>query len=424
MWKWLRRLLIVGVLAAVVVGASYPLMNWMKQRALPKYLTAEVTRGRVETVVNSTGTIKPVRTVSVGAFTSGPILEVNVDYNSIVYKKTADRPATILARIDPKLLQAAVDQDKAAIDAQKADLERVRALRDQARNSEKRAHDLQGINKDYLSDTEMDQYKFSTLSFEAQYKLAEATIRQAEARLKNSEQSLSYSVIIAPDDGVIIDRKVDPGQTVQGSFQTPEMFTIGVEMNKHMHVYASVDEADIGQIQTAKKEDRDVKFTVDSYPGEVFKGKIREIRLNATTTQNVVTYPVIIDAPNEERKLLPNMTANLSFQIEQKDDVVRVPASALRFVPLSAQVRPEDKHYVEGALITPAEGGLKRSAEEKAEQAKKRQRRVVWVQDGPLLRAVPVTLGLMENQYAELLSGDLTEGQVVVTGVDNPFAPR
>ena len=424
MIKWLIRLAVVAVLIGVVVGASYPVMAWMKLRAMPKYLTAEVTRGRVETVVNSTGTIKPVRTVSVGAFTSGPILEVNVDFNSIVYKKTADRPATVLARIDPKLLQAAVDQDLAAIDAQMADLKRVEALRDQARNNEKRAKDLFAIREDYLSATEMDQYKYTTITYEAQYRLAEATIRQAEARLKNSEQNFAYSVITAPDDGVVIDRKVDPGQTVQGSFTTPEMFTIGVEMNKHMHVYASVDEADIGQIQTAKKQDRDVKFTVDSYPGEIFKGKIRDIRLNATTTQNVVTYPVIIDAPNEDRKLLPNMTANLSFQIEAKDDVVRVPAAALRFVPPAAQVRAEDKHFVEGIPLTAAEGEVKRSATEKAEQALKRQRRVVWVQDGPLLRAVPVTLGLMENQFAELITGDLTEGQAVVTGTENLFAPR
>jgi HlyD family secretion protein len=225
-------------------------------------------------------------------------------------------------------------------------------------------------------------------------------------------------------DGIVIERKVDPGQTVAASFQTPELFIIAPDMEKHVYVYASVDEADIGAVRSAQKHGHPVKFTVDAYPGDLFEGHIHQVRNNSSTTQNVVTYPVVIKAPNQELKLMPGMTANLSFQIEAKDDVLRVPAAALRFLPSAVQVRPEDRPLLEGTASAPAEGARKSSATAKAEQVRKRQHRVIWVQDGPLLRAVPVTLGLIENQFAEVVDGDLSEGQAVVTGLESAFPPR
>src|SRR5262249_285425 len=191
-------------------------------------------------------------------------------------------------------------------------------------------------------------------------------------------------------------------------------FTIAPDMEKHMHVYASVDEADIGQIRKAQERGKVVKFTVDAYPGDLFEGTIHQIRKNSTTTQNVVTYPVVIEAPNPDLKLLPGMTANLTFPIESKEDVLRVPAAALPFIPLPSQARPEDRHYVAALPAGAGEGGKKSTAGEKAEQLRKRQHRVVWIQEGQLLRAVPVTLGLIENQFGEVVDGELTEGQAVV----------
>jgi HlyD family secretion protein len=185
-----------------------------------------------------------------------------------------------------------------------------------------------------------------------------------------------------------------------------------------------VDEADMGMIHKAKEQKRPVKFTLDAYPGELFEGHIHQIRMNATTTQNVVTYPVIIETEKPDPRLMPNMTANISFEIEAKENVLRVPAAALRFSPLPYQVRPEDRRLVEGQQQVTGEAAPKHTADEKAEQARKRQRRHVWVQDGPLLRAVPVTLGLIDNQFAEVLEGDLHDGQAVVTGTENLFAPR
>jgi HlyD family secretion protein len=417
MRRFLKWCLILGVLGGAAAAAAVPAAAWWAQRSVRTYQTATVSRGRVEMVVNSTGTVKPVRSVSVGAFTSGPISEIYVDFNSRVKKDQ------LLARIDPKLAKAAVDRDRAALETQKAELSRIEALLQQARNNEARARQLAAVNKDYLSDTEMDQYKFTTLSTDAQRKLALANITQAEANLKNSEANLGYTEIVSPVDGIVIERKVDPGQTVAASFQTPELFIVAPDMDKHMHVYASVDEADIGLITDAQRKGRVVKFTVDAYPGDLFEGTIHQIRKNSTTTQNVVTYPVLIEAGNADLKLMPGMTANISFQIDAKDDVLRLPVAALRFVPTPEEVVPDDRHYVEG--LDAKEGdSTRRSAKEKAEQARNRQRRVVWVHDGPLLRAVPVTLGLIESQFAEVSGGELSEGQAVVTGTESPAQPK
>jgi HlyD family secretion protein len=163
---------------------------------------------------------------------------------------------------------------------------------------------------------------------------------------------------------------------------------------------------------------------VDAYPGDLFEGKVHQIRKNSTTTQNVVTYPVVIEAANPELKLLPGMTANITFQIDSKDNALRVPAAALRFVPLPAQVRPEDRHYAEALPAASTDTGSKSSASAKADQSRKRHQRILWIKDGQLLQAVPVTLGLIENQFAELLDGGLTEGQEVVTGIDTGPIPR
>lgn len=418
MRTWLKWLLILAVLGGGLTYAGVWAKSWIDKRSVPKYLTVIVSRGPVATVVTSTGTIKPVQSVSVGAFTSGPIKEVRVDFNSVVKK------GDVLALIDPRLAQATLDHDLAALEAVTADLGRLDAMVQQAKNNERRSKKLAAINKDYIADTDMDTYLYTRLQNEAQYRLGQATVKQAEATLANSKANLEYTRIISPVDGIVINREVDPGQTVAASFQTPELFIVAPDMDKHMYVYASVDEADIGQIQAAQQRGQVVKFTVDAYPGDLFEGKVHQIRKNSTTTQNVVTYPVVIESPNPGLKLLPGMTANITFQIETKEDVLRVPAAALRFVPLPAQVRPEDRHYVESLPTAAPESGQKSTASEKANQSRKRRQRIVWVKDGDLLRAVPVTLGLIENQFAELVDGDLAEGQQVVTGVETGFAAR
>jgi HlyD family secretion protein len=417
MRRLLKWLLVLAILGGIGGAVAYPAMEWWRKHSIPNYLTEKISVGQVERVVNSTGTVKPVRTVAIGAFVSGPIAEVYVDFNSVVKKDEK------LADIDPRLLNATVKREKAALNVAKAELQRAEALLEQARNNEKRAMDLRAINPDYLSDTELDQFISTRKSQEAQKALASASVAQAQAQLDSAMENLGYATIVSPEAGIIIDRKVDKGQTVASSFQTPELFTLAVDMDRRMHIFASVDEADIGLIRQAQEYHRSVTFSVDAYPDELFEGRIYQIRKNGETTQNVVTYPVVIEAPNPDLKLMPNMTANISFQIEVKEKVLRVPAAALRFVPLPNQVRPEDRHYLELRLVSPGDNG-QRTASEKAQQSRDRQRRILWVKDGDLLRAVPVTLGLIENRYAELVDGNLDEGQEVVTGVETPSFTR
>lgn len=413
MWRLVKWLLILGIpIGGLAAAASYG-KAYMKAKGVPKFTTAEVSRGKVETVVNSTGPVTPVRSVMVGAFISGPIAEILVDFNSIV------KEGDLLARIDSRLQKSALDRERAALATQKAELARVEAQLQQAVNNEKRAENLRVVNKDYVSEQEMDQLHFNRVALDAQKKLAQANIEQAMASMKNAETNLGYAEIRSPVNGMVIERRVNQGQTVQSGYNVPEMFDIALEMDKHMYVYASVDEADIGQIIAAQKLSKPVSFTVDSYPDDIFEGKIFQIRLNGTSTQNVVTYPVVIEAPNPNLKLKPKMTANISFQIDVRENVLRVPTAALRYVPPTEFVRPED-HAILGPQKKkdPKEDEPKLSAGQRAAQAKSRNKRNVWVQDGEFLTAIPVTIGLSDGQFAEVLTGDLKEGLAVVTGTE------
>lgn len=418
----MRRLLKWLFLLAFVVGglavAGHFGLKYLKATSVPKFTTAAVTVGKIETVVNSTGPIRPVQSVSVGSFVSGPIAEINVDFNDRV------TVGQVLARIDPRLLQAAVDREQAGLATAQAELARIEAQLRQADRNLLRADKLRETNKDYVAQQEMDQLYFARLALVAQRDLAKANIQVARASLQNAETNLGYTKIISPVNGIVIDKKVEPGQTVASAFQTPELFIIAPDMDKHMHVYASVDEADIGQIRKSQDQDRRVTFTVDAYPEDVFAGKIFQVRKSATTTQNVVTYPVIIAAPNPDLKLMPGMTANVSFQIDVRENVPRLPTAALRFVPPDHLIKPEDKKYVEIKTQTDQQDEPRLSAERRAEQAKERNKRVVWVADGVQVKAIPVVIGLQDGQYAELVSGEVTVGRELVTGLEGADRAR
>jgi HlyD family secretion protein len=221
-------------------------------------------------------------------------------------------------------------------------------------------------------------------------------------------------------DGMVIDRKIDRGQTLAAMFQTPELFIIAPDMDKKMHVFASVDEADIGLILKAQQRGLPVEFRVDAYRDEKFYGEIEQIRKNSTTTENVVTYPVVVAAPNPELKLLPGMTASLSFRVDERMDVLRVPNAALRFFPNTSQVRREDRKILLGE--TDNEDGDSNEAELDADELddelrKKEKRHHVWVEDGLFLRAIEIETGLTDLKYSELVLGDLKEGDALVTGL-------
>ena len=421
-------LLVLGVGGGV--GYS-PVRTWWKARNKPSFRQAEVTRGEIISVVNSTGTVQPVLRVQVGAVVSGPIKALHVGYNDEVEE------GELMAEIDPRIYDAAVARDLATLATREAEVVRCEALCEQAGHDEQRATGLRKENRDYLSDTEMDQFKYNHLSLQAQREVALAAVAQAKANLLNSRANLEYTKIKSPVAGIVIDQKIEKGQTLAAQFQTPELFVVAPNMREKMRVFASVDEADIGLIREAKDRQQKVQFTVDAYPDDLFEGTIHQVRMNPTTTQNVVTYPVVVEAPNAELKLLPGMTANLSFEVDRRKEILKIPNAAMRFFPQAKHVRSEDRELLDGTGGDDAENGDsqdgdsqddaqagQRSARQTAEANEKRNRRHVWVVEGELLKAVEVVTGLSDYKWTELVSGDLQEGQKLVTGIGPPKSSK
>lgn len=391
--------------------------QWWQARNTPQFRTAPVTRGDIVSVINATGTVTPVLSVRVGSFVSGPIAKLHVDFNSRVKK------GGLLVEIDPKIYEAVRAREEAAKRVAEAEVARVEALLKQAINDEKRAEGLRKKNPEYLSETEMDKLHFNRLSLEAQLLVAKAQVLQADANLRNAETNLGYTKIRSPVDGVVIDRKIDEGQTLVAQFQVPDLFVVAPDLEKEIHVYASVDEADVGLIRDAQRRGEPVYFTVDAYPDDLFEGRIHQIRMNPTTKENVVTYNVVVTTTNPEMKLLPGMTAKLSFQVAHKKGVLRVPNAALRFYPKPHLVRDEDRQLLEaneeedsqtgqGDTTTDARSALQRVLDHKTST-----RRHVWTREGDRLRAIQITIGLSDHKHTEVVSGDLTEGMELVTSV-------
>jgi HlyD family secretion protein len=417
------RLVYTLVISLVVVGAlgsaAYrPAMNYWSAHNRTPWRTAKVEHGPIVANVNSTGTVKPKIEVTVGSFISGPILELYCEFNQEVKK------GDLMAKIDPRLYQAAVAHDRATLAMQEADVNRVQAQLQQAINDEKRANALRERGQSIITQADLDKYTFSRASLEAQLKISQSTVDQAKASLDTSLANLHFTEIRSPVDGIVTNRKIELGQTVAAQFQTPELFIVAPDMRKEMHVNASVDEADIGLIKQAQKKNYPVTFTVDAYPDKTFTGSILEIRLNSTTEQNVVTYPVVVSVANPNLELLPGMTASLSFQVDQRANVVKVPNTALRFYPTAKQVRPEDVAILEGRAemnsdadqdSQPSMQGV--SVTERNRMRKERGKRHVWVTDGEKLRAIPVSTGMTDGQFTELTEGDLKPGDELVTGI-------
>ncbi len=414
----LKILLLVSSLAAAGAIVYRPATKYWQSRNKVTWETSKVDSGDIIRYVNSTGTVEPVLSVSVGSFVSGPIVELNVDFNDEV------KEGDILARVDPQLYKANVDRDEATLATRGADLERVEALLQQSLNNYIRGKNLRSKNEDFMSDREMDSLVFEVKSLQAQRRLAKASILQAQASLDTSMANLNYCDVTSPVDGIVINRLINPGQTLAAQFQTPELFVVAPDLRKKVNVFASVDEADIGLIQTAEAEDRPVTFTVDAHPDEVFEGQIEQIRVSSTATQNVVTYPVVIEASNPDLKLLPGMTASISFEVDSTVDVPKIPNAALRFFPDDIKrVRESDRHLIDGSSwkskpSTDAEKdeNANQTVAQKAAAQKKKNQRHVWMVDGELLKAVPVTTGLTENRFTELVKGDLKTGDELVIG--------
>ncbi|HXY34637.1 MAG TPA: efflux RND transporter periplasmic adaptor subunit [Planctomycetaceae bacterium] len=419
----LRLSILLGVLVALGAAAYRPTAKYLADRNRPRWRTATVEHGSIVAVVNSTGTVKPKIEVTVGSFVSGPIQELYCEFNQEVKK------GDLLAKIDPQICKAAVAHDQATLAIQEADVFRVESQLLQAIEDEKRAIALRRRGESYISQADFDKFKFNRMSLEAQVKVSKATVDQARASLETSLANLRYTEIRSPVDGIVINRKIEPGQTVAAQFQTPELFIVAPDIRKEIRVHASVDEADIGLIKQAQNKNYPVTFTVDAYPDKMFKGTIQEIRLSSTTTQNVVTYPVVVATSNPDLELLPGMTASLSFQVDERSNVIKVPSAALRFYPTTAQVRAEDLPILEGKEQSKADDDNNEGASlqslsiaERTRLRKERSKRHVWVADGEgdKLRAIEVKTGLTDGQFTEVAAGPVKPGDVLVIGVQPP----
>ena len=307
----------------VILGGAMAAYGFYSARTVefvPDVNTVAVTEGDVVDTVGATGALEAVTTVQVGSQVSGIIQDLYVDFNSIV------REGDVIMRLDPSLFETQLEQARANLLRSEADVERLAVAVDDAATQLRRARDLAA--SDLISDTELEAAEVALRLAEAQIKSAQAQVRQSRASLSMNEVNLEHTVIRAPIDGIVTSRLVDVGQTVAASFQAPELFVIAADLTK-MRVIANIDESDVGRIRPNQR----VTFTVDAFPAEEFEGSVSQIRLEPILTQNVVTYATVIDAPNPELKLKPGMTATVTVEVARRENVLRIPNSALRFRP-------------------------------------------------------------------------------------------
>ncbi len=357
--KWMLIVACVVVLAAIV----YALTGGKKEAPVMDYETARVEKATIGNSVTATGTIEPVTKVEVGTQVSGIIDKIYVDYNSVVHK------GQIIAELDKTNLMSELNSAKSNLAGAKSDLDYQRA-------NYKRIKAL--YDKELVSGNEYDTALLSL-------RQAESTYAQRKEAVSKAQTNLGYAIITSPIDGIIISKAVEEGQTVAASYSTPTLFTIAQDLTD-MRVIADVDEADIGEVEVGQR----VSFTVDAYPGETFEGQVTQVRLEATTESNVVTYEVVISASNKDLKLKPGLTANVTIFTLERNNIVSVPTKALRFTPTKEMLNPGEK-------IEDCQGAHK-----------------VWVREGKTLKAYAVKTGITNGTRTQIVSGIKEGAEVIV----------
>ena len=381
-----KKIYIIPAVIVAIAIAAYFLMGGKKEAGVT-YVTATVQNSSLTTSVTATGTIEPVTSVTVGTQVSGIVAHLYVDYNSIVKK------GQVIAELDKTNLLSELASARANLSSaqsnlayQKSNYERQKTLYD----------------KGLISANDFEQAR---LSFEQ----AQQQVRTNTENVKKAETNLGYATITSPIDGVVLSKAVEEGQTVAASFSTPELFTIAQDLT-NMQVIADIDEADIGDV----KEGERVNFTVDAYPDDTFEGRVTQVRQVATTESNVVTYEVVISAPNADLKLKPGLTANVTIYTQELNNVLTVPTKALKFTP-------NEKMLTKEQSIADCQGASK-----------------VWTLEGNVFKAIAVETGLTNGINTEITKG-LKAGQKVITefkmgnmpeedeangGTNNPFMPK
>jgi HlyD family secretion protein len=456
----MRKYLIFALLVALAAGGFGAWYLHGSDRGGPGYKTAPLERGDISASISATGTIEPEEVVDVGAQVAGMILGFGKDprdwthdatpsnvkaYASILLQNqplaaavctsyfkvprhvnygTPVEAGTILAQIDPSLYQAQVDQAEANLQKAKADLGRMQAMVVSAERDWNRAKNL-STSTGVISGLDYDTTRTTYETAKSSLAVGQAAVTQAEATLNQAKINLDFTTIRSKVKGVIVDRRVNIGQTVVSSLTAPSLFLIAKDLKK-LQIWASVNEADIGQIHPGLP----VRFTVDAHANDTFKGTVNQIRLNATMTQNVVTYTVVVDTTNEDGRLLPYMTANLNFEVSTHTNVLRVPNAALRWRPQTPQVAPDVRDaYVQS---------LRRKDNNKGKgDSDQPSRGTIWVADGEFVRPVRVHTGLNDGALTEITKvdkGEVPEKAPVVIGLNrsgeggggsnNPFQPK
>ena len=377
---------IVLVIILAIAGAGY----WYMANRAPEiqYKTQKAVKSDLRSVISATGELNPVETVDVGTQISGTIKEVYIDYNSVVKK------GDLIAEMDSATQKAGVDSAIAELNSAKADLVNARAVLLNAQKNLSRTKIL--ASKDLVAKSDVDNDEKAWLVAKANVESSLATIARYRASLVKAEITLGYTKIYSPINGVVVSKSVENGQTVAASYQTPSIAEIAKDL-KQMQVEIDVDEADVGGV----KEGQRVIFTVDAYPKDTFEGKVTQVRLSpATTADNVVTYTVIAKIPNEELRLLPGMTANVSLIVNERENIIVVSNSAFRFKPVekSAEVVNQGP---------PGQG--KRNIAEVAAPT-------VYRLDKNTPVKVDVKKGITDGQNTEIISG-ISEGEEIITGI-------
>ncbi len=369
-------LLITGILVLAGV-AAFVLISTRNNGV--QFRTEKIAKGEIVSSVTATGTVNAVVTVLVGTQVSGTIERLYVDFNSQV------KAGQLIAQIDPATFKAQVDQAKANLLAAKANLQKAEAALVDAKRTLDRNTQL--FSKGLIARSDLDTADTAHETNKALVSAGKAQVVQSQAALDFAVTNLRYTKIVSPVDGTVVSRNVDVGQTVAASFQTPTLFTIAQDLTK-MQIDTNVPEADVGRIKVGQ----DVEFNVDAYPDTLFKGTVSQVRIAPITVQNVVTYDVVILVRNEDLKLRPGMTANVSIIIAKKDGVLKIPNAALRF-------KLSDKQS---------------SAPSQASAPSSQKGPGIWILENGKPVRVKMSLGISDGNYTEIASGDLREGQEVV----------
>jgi HlyD family secretion protein len=414
----MKKQLVVALALLVLIGGGIGFWMWRRSVAAsagPRYETVAVDRGAITAKVTATGTLSALVTVQVGTQVSGRIKEILVDFNSQVKK------GQVIARIEPALFAAALEQAKANNLAGQGTVAKLEAQAENAKLKFERAEAL--FERKAIAQADLDQARSEMRAANGELTAARGNLAQSRAQQHQAQVNLDYTTILSPTTGVVISRSVDVGQTVAASLSAPTLFLIAEDLTK-MQVDTSVAEADIGKL----KPGMDATFTVDAYPQKSFKGKIRQIRNAPQTQQNVVTYDAVIDVSNPELELKPGMTANVTFIHDHRDSVLRVANAALRFQP-PPELRALAGGGGGGAGGTgggaragggggrqrgggPRAGGGERGAGEASD------RRTLWVLRGPTPAPVRVRIGVTDGVNTEIDSNELKEGERVITDAE------